>query len=151
MTGFLILKVLHLTAAAVWIGGSLTAPSDIRRSLLAGPPHTAHLMPRLRAISKLMNLSALATFVTGLALVFAAGGFDRVPHRIHLGIFLTLAAVAAGRWLIRPVLKGIAACIGAPVPPAEVDRLMVRFWAVNGVEHALRLAVLILMVYPFSF
>jgi uncharacterized membrane protein len=151
MTGFLILKVLHLVAAAVWIGGSLTAPSDIRRCLLAGPPHTAQLMPRLRAISKLMNMSALFTFITGVALVFAAGGFDRVPHRIHVGIFLTLAAVVAGRWLIRPVLKRIAAVIGAPVPPVEVDRIMVQFWAVNGVEHALRLAVLVLMVYPFAF
>ena len=152
MTLFLLLKTLHIAAASIWIGGSLNAPRDIRRTLPLGQPFVRELMPRLRAIAQLMNLSALATVLSGLALVFAAGGFGRVPHRIHVGLLLTLLAVVAGRYLIRPVLGEIARAIQAPqVGQAQVDRIMVRFRVVNGVEHGLRLAVLVLMVYPFTF
>lgn len=152
MTVLFSLKILHIAAASIWIGGGLNAPRDIRRTLTLGPPHPAELMPRLRAIAGLMNASALATLVTGLALVFAAGGFARVPHRIHVSLALTLLAFAAGRWLIRPVLGEIAHAIKtAPVDSTTVDRIMVRFRLVNGVEHALRLAVLVMMVYPFTF
>ena len=147
----IVLKIVHIGAASIWIGGSLTAPSDIQRTLGLGPPHTGALMPRLRRISEIMNQSALATFVTGVALM-AVLGFAQTPHRIWLSIFLTLAAVAAGRWLIRPVLGEIAVALkNPPVPPEQIARIMVRFRMVNGVEHALRAAVLVLMVYPFTF
>lgn len=152
MTLLFVLKILHIAAASIWIGGGLNAPRDIRRTLALGPPHVGELMPRLRAIAQLMNASALATLVSGVALVLAAGGFARVPHRIHLSLALTLLAFAAGRWLIRPVLGEIARAIKrAPVDAATVDRIMLRFRLVNGVEHALRLAVLVMMVYPFAF
>jgi hypothetical protein len=152
MTLVFLLKILHIAAASIWIGGGLNAPRDIRRTLPLGQPHVGELMPRLRAIAQLMNVSALATLFSGLALVVAVGGFARVPHRIHLGLALTLLTFVAGRYLIRPVLGEIAQAIKAtPVEPAKVERIMVRFRMVNGIEHALRLAVLILMVYPFTF
>jgi hypothetical protein len=147
----LLLKIVHIGAAAIWIGGSLTAPSDIQRTLGLGPPHTGALMPRLRKISSIMNQSALATFLTGVALM-AVIGFAQTPHRIWLSIVLTLLAVAAGRWMIRPVLGEIGQALkNPPVPPEEIARIMIRFRMVNGVEHALRAAVLVLMVYPFRF
>jgi uncharacterized membrane protein len=147
------LKVLHIAVSAVWIGGGLTAPRDIRRTLVLGQPHTGELMLRLRAISRLMNGSALLTVLTGLALVFAVGGFTRIPHRIHVGILLTVLAFVAGRWLIRPVLGQIAAAIKGPEPVSEetARRIVGKFWLVNGVEHGLRLGVLVVMVYPFTF
>jgi hypothetical protein len=152
MTLFLALKIVHIAAASVWMGGGLNAPRDIRRTLPLGPPHVGELMPRLQAIAQLMNLSALLTLVSGIAIVLVIGGFARVPHRIHLGLGLTLLAFVAGRYLIRPVLGEIARAIGAaPVTPEKVAQIMVRFRLVTGVEHALRLAVLVLMVYPFSF
>ena len=152
ITLILLLKIVHIAAASIWIGGGLNAPRDIRRTLPLGPPHVGELMPRLRAIAQLMNVSAGATLLSGLALVLAVGGFGRVPHRIHVGLLLTLIAFAAGRWLIRPVLGEIAQAIKtAPVTPEKLEHIMVRFRLVNGVEHALRLAVLILMVYPFTF
>jgi uncharacterized membrane protein len=150
MTLLLTLKVLHIAAASVWMGGSLAAPGDIRHTLLQGPPQSTTLMTRLRRISRIMNQSALLTFVSGVALMGVIG-FASTPHRIWLSVFLTLAAVAAGRWLIRPVLREIAQAISAPVAPAPLQRIMLRFHLVNGVEHALRLAVLVLMVFPFSF
>jgi uncharacterized membrane protein len=150
MTLLLTLKILHIAAASVWMGGSLAAPGDIRHTLLQGPPHSTTLMTRLRRISRIMNQSALLTFASGAAMM-AVVGFAATPHRIWLSVLLTLAAVAAGRWLIRPVLREIAQAISAPVAPAPLQRIMLRFHLVNGVEHALRLAVLVLMVFPFSF
>lgn len=151
VTLFLTLKVFHLAAVAVWLGGGLAAPRDIRRTLELGQPHTAELMPRLRTISKIMNTSALFTVLTGLALVFAVGGFGQVPHRIHLGLALTLLAVVVGRWMIRPVLGEIAQATRRTVSSEETRRILAKFWAVNGVEHALRVAVLVLMTFPFKF
>lgn len=151
MTLLFVLKVFHVTVASVWIGGGVTAPGDVRRTLGLGPLHTAELLPRLRAVAKLMNLSALLTFLSGLALVFAAGGFARVPHRIHLGILLALLAVVVGRWMIRPAIGQIAQAAREPTTSEQASRVAARFAAAVNVEHLLRLAVLILMIYPFSF
>lgn len=151
MTLLFLLKIVHVAAASVWIGGGLTAPRDIRRTLTLGPPHVDELMPRLRTIAKIMNHSALLTLLSGIAIVFAVGGFAHVPHRIHVGLLLTLLAVAAGRWIIRPAIGEIARATKSPVDRGQIDRIMVRFQLGNGIEHALRLAVLVLMIYPFTF
>jgi uncharacterized membrane protein len=151
MTFLFLLKIVHIAAASVWIGGGLSAAPDIRRTLSLGEPHSAELMPRLRGVAKLMNLSALLTLVSGLAIVFAVGGFARVPHRIHAGLALTLLAIIVGRWMIRPVIGDIAQATRTPVAREQLDRIVTRFRVAVGVEHALRLAVLVLMVYPFTF
>jgi hypothetical protein len=145
------LKVLHVLAAAVWLGASLTVPADIRHALGLGPPHSRELLTRLRAVGRLMNTSALLTLLTGIALVLAVGGFGSVPHRIHAGLVLTLLAVAAGKWLIRPAIVEIAQASKEPVSSDQLARLMAKFWLGNGIEHALRVVVLVLMVYPFTF
>ncbi len=151
MTLLFVFKIVHVAAASVWIGGGLTAPRDIRRTLALGPPHTAQLLPRLRTIAQLMNLAALLTLVSGLALVFDVGGFARVPHRIHAGLALTLAAIVVGRFFIRPALVALGRALQAQGGADEIARLERRFRAFNGVEHALRSVVLVLMIYPFSF
>ncbi len=151
MTLLFVLKVLHIAAASVWMGGGLTASQDIRRTLLLGQPHVSELMPRLRAVARLMNTSALVTVLSGAAIILAIGGFGRVPHRIHLGLVLTLLVVGAGRYLIRPAITQIAQAMKAPITPQQIDQIMVRFRLGIGIEHALRVAVLVLMVYPFTF
>jgi uncharacterized membrane protein len=151
MIALFVLKILHILTAAAWIGGALTVPSDIRRTLLLGPPHSTVLLARIGAVARLMNLSALLTVVTGSAMVLVIGGFESVPRRIHVGLALTLLAIAAGRWLIRPAIAEIAEAAKTPVPAHDVSRLMTKFWVGNGVEHVLRVVVLILMVYPFAF
>ena len=146
-----VLKICHFTAVAVWIGAGLGAPRDVRRTLLLGQPHTKELMVRLKRTAQLMNGAALATIATGLLLVFAAGGFGRIPHRIHLGLALTGAVYLAGRYLIRPVIVQIAESTRRDLAPEEAHRLGRRFSAAVGVEDLLRLVVLVLMAYPFSF
>jgi hypothetical protein len=151
MTALFALKILHILAAAIWIGGAIAVPGDIRRTLSLGPPHSSQLLPRLRDVARLMNGSAGLTLLTGIAMVAFAGGFEHVPRRIHAGLALTLLAILAGRLLIRPAIGEIAKVVDGPVSAEQLRRLMARFWLGNGVEHFLRLAVLILMVYPFAF
>lgn len=151
MTLLFALKILHVLAASVWIGGGLNVSRDIGRSLSLGQPHGEELMVRLRATARLMNRSAEVTVASGVALVLAVGGFGRVPHRIHAGLALTLMAVAAGRWLIRPVIGEIARAAKEGTGPAEIARIMARFRLGVAIEHALRVAVLVLMIYPFNF
>ncbi len=151
MTLLFLLKIIHVAAASVWIGGGLSAAPDIRRTLPLGPPHAGELMARLRATASLMNRSALVTVLSGVVLVLVVGGFARVPHRIHVGLLLTMLAIVVGRWMIRPVIGEIARVSKGAVAAVEIDRIVGRFRVAVGVEHVLRLAVLILMVYPFSF
>jgi putative copper export protein len=151
MTLVFVLKILHVIAASIWIGGGLTTSRDIGRTLPLGRAHGEELMARLRATARLMNRSALMTLLSGIALVLVIGGFARVPHRIHVGLGLTLLAVGAGRFLIRPVIGEIARAAKEPVSPSDVARIVTRFRIGIGIEHALRLAVLVLMIHPFTF
>ncbi len=151
MTAWFAIKTLHLCAVAVWLGASLTVPSDIRRTLTLGLPHTELLMPRLRLVARIMNASALLTVVTGLALIAAGSGFALVPRRIWLSLGLTALAIVVGRWMIRPVIVELAQMTKRVNTPDEIERVMRRFHVANGLEHVLRLAVLVLMIFPFRF
>lgn len=147
---YYLLKVFHVIVASVWIGAGLLAPRDVQQSLLAGPTHVPGLMGRLRTTARTMNASALLTVVTGVGLVLAGGGFQAMPLRIHLGLALTLAAYVVGRWAIRPRIVEIASCAQRELSTDEARSLARSFARAVNIEHGLRLAVLVLMVYPIT-
>jgi hypothetical protein len=144
------LKVAHVVVASIWIGAGLLAPRDVRQTLLAGPLHVPALMGRLRTTAQAMNTSALLTVVTGLLLVFAGGGIAAMPLRIHVGLALTIAAYVVGRWAIRPRVVEIARSTDKELSNDEALKLATRFGRAVNLEHGLRLAVLVLMVYPVA-
>lgn len=144
------LKVLHVLVGSVWLGAGLLAPRDVRDTLRAGPTFVPALMGRLRRTARVMNTSAMLTVLTGVALVLAMGGFGAVPLRINLGLALTAAAYAVGRWLIRPSVAEIAQSTALAVTGGDAERMANRFSRAVNAEHVLRFLVLGLMVYPLA-
>lgn len=149
MSAYLGLRFLHLVAAAVWLGGGLLAPLDVRASIGDAALH-AGLMRRLRATATLMNWAALLTVLTGVALMWASGGFFAAPLRIHVGLALTLLTYAISRFLIRPVIMDLQRAVGRELPAAEAAALTRRFTVAVRVEDLTRVVVLVLMVFPIS-
>jgi hypothetical protein len=51
MTAYFAVKLVHILATAVWFGGGLFLPGDIRRTLALGRPHADALVPRIKPSS----------------------------------------------------------------------------------------------------
>ena len=99
------LKLVHLLAMAVWVGGSIVAPLGMTRTLRLGQPYIQDLVPRLDTATRMMVAAALVTVLSGVGLVFAAGGPSYVPGRILAGAALTPLIFVLGGILTRPALR----------------------------------------------
>lgn len=147
----LLLKGLHILCMATWMGGGIGFPRDVQRTVRLGREHRVELVARLRFTTAIMIPAGLATLVTGLLLVWASGGFSQVPHRIHLGLGLTLCLFVVGAGVVNPTIIRLGATVDRDLSPAEQAAIARRFRIGIAVEHLLRLTILGLMVYPFAF
>jgi uncharacterized membrane protein len=149
MTLFFLLRLLHIAAVIVWLGGGLSIPValDIRRTLARGVGQGAGLVERLSATTAMVIPAGLTTFCTGLGLVLMRGGFGAVPPRIHVGLGLTLGIFALGALVGRPALRRLAAAVEAE-DQAAADAAGRRFARCVHCEDVLRLGALVLMVLP---
>jgi hypothetical protein len=142
---YLALRVLHLASMAVWFGGALSAPSDIRRTLASSSPDLASLAERLGRAVRLSQVAGVLVAASGLAMVFQGGGFAALPPRIHAGLGITLLAIAVEFVLLGPIVKAFRP--ESTVSADARDAARRRFAAVSGGLHLARLVVLVLMVW----
>jgi uncharacterized membrane protein len=149
MTAYFAVKLVHILATAVWFGGGLFLPGDIRRTLALGRPHADALVPRIKRVVPFLIGGGNLTLLSGLALVFIAGGFAAVPPRILVGLGLTVLLLGLGASVVAPTWNRIAHLVESGGDLAEAGRIARRFSVLNHVEHALWLAVLALMVLRF--
>jgi len=147
ITTYLVLKIVHLLGMAAWFGASSTTPGDIKRTLIAGRPHTVLLVQRVDRVARFTVGAAILTVLSGLALVFTVGGFARVPPRIHAGLGLTLLLFALGAATAHPTWKRIKAGLARGDEPASLLPLARRFMILFNVEQAMKLVILVLMVW----
>jgi Tfp pilus assembly protein PilE len=70
-----------------------------------------------------------------------------MPVRIHLGLGLTAAVFGVGATLAEPSWQRVVQAIRADADAAELSRLARRFAAFYGIEQALKLVILVLMVF----
>ena len=140
-----ITKIIHLLAMGIWVGAGLTAPFDVRRTIRLGKPHTDPLLDRLRLTVRILISAGVVTVATGLALVFLKGGFKAVSPRIHVGMLLSLIALAVGCVGVVPALRGLGHAL-ASGDEARARALGLRFEIATWSEEMLRLIVLALMV-----
>ncbi|RYF33444.1 MAG: hypothetical protein EOO26_08110 [Comamonadaceae bacterium] len=136
-----LLLCLHLLAAAFWVGGMATMHFAVRPAAVATlqPPMRLPLMAAaLTRFFSGVTLSIVALWVSGLAMVWLAGGFARVHWSVHA--MLTLALVMTAVYLrIRlapwPKLKTALAASDWPVAARQLDRIrhMVAMNLVMGV------------------
>jgi hypothetical protein len=140
------LLVLHMLGMALWFAAALTITSDIRRTIARGKPHTDVLEVRVTRSLNVSAVGALVTIASGLGLIFVRGGFGAVSPRIHVGFTLALVTLAIEVFLLRDKLTKIGAALESGAT-RELSGMAKRISMYAGITHALKLTILILMVY----
>ena len=141
-----VLKFVHLFTMAAWIGSSMFAPADIRRTF-AGNGDFAALRERMRSIGRVAMGSGALTFLSGLALIFALGGFGTVTPAIHIGLVTGLVTAIVGGAGIGRTWGEIDKKLAANADPASLAPLVRRIGILSHVFHLLWLVTLVLMVF----
>lgn len=133
-----LLKLIHVFSMAIWIGAPLLLGRDIRSSISAG--ETNSLINRIDALNRLTLWSGLITFVTGFVLIFVLGGFKAVHPGIHIGLLLTIVLLGISHGMTYPTWRKLKA------DEFRSGALLGKLSLANGIEHTLKLVILILMV-----
>lgn len=145
-----VLKLVHIAAMAVWLAGGLGIAGDVRRTLARGKPHTELLVPRVDRALTIAMIAGLLTIATGLGLVFVVyGGMKGLPIRYHASLGLALVAYA----LLFTVLKPATARLEEALSKGEgrdLRALSKRIAMLTGIDHLLKIVILVLMVLPIG-
>lgn len=140
------LKLFHIAFAATWFGVGLLITGDLRRTAQLGPPHLAPLWARLDRAGLIARIAALLTLVTGLALIFAYGGFAKVQPKFHAALGLMIVNIGLGIAMGR-IGAGIKA-LGDETPFATLQPKIKRIAMLGGIHQLLWMVLLALMVLP---
>ncbi len=145
VTGYEILKSLHVLAAAVWIGAAVAVNVLARRILGADDGRAAGFMRDWEWLgNRLFAPASVVLIVTGVwATLDADIGFDELW--ILVGLAVWLASFAAGAAFMGPTLGRAGKALGAGDTRAA-RRLTARVLLVARVELALLALVVVLMV-----
>ncbi|GEJ59510.1 hypothetical protein [Anaeromyxobacter diazotrophicus] len=146
MTLQLVLRFLHVLAAAVWIGSALFWPGAVRRAVAAAPAQPPSPALALARSGLALDLAfGLATIATGL--LYLAMGEVPIRHGIEAGMLFALLRLALLSALARPALRGVTE--GLAAGDLELARAASRkLPAYAGAAHLLWLLALIGMVWP---
>src|SRR5581483_12336619 len=140
------LLAFHILAASCWFAPRLFWPRRLRGAL-SSTNEGAKLV--LATISRELNLttgSAVLTIATGLGIIFLHGGFKAVPHRIHMGLTLSLVAFFAGLVFDVPALSKMRAAVERSAI-GEAQPHLKRLVVGSMIEHTCWLAALVTMVW----
>jgi hypothetical protein len=148
-TAYFGVRLVHLAAMALWVGGPPIAVFGFKRALAAGPEVARSAVERLIAVTPLFVAAALVTIVSGATLVGLAGGVSRVPVRILVGAVLVVPVFALGGGVVRPALNALRDHLAGGGTAESGDRYVRRFVWAHRAEQALRLAILALMSLRF--
>lgn len=146
MTLQLVLRFLHVLAAAVWIGSALFWPGAVRRAVAAAPGQAPAPALALARTGLALDLAfGLATVATGL--LYLALGEVPIRHGLEAGLLFAIVRLALLLALARPALRGVAD--GVASGDLERARGAARkLPAYAGAAHLLWLLALAGMVWP---
>ncbi len=137
---------LHLLAISAWIAAVLWVSGDVKRTVALGRPHVDALASRIRPAFGLDSIAAIATFASGILIMWGQGF---VPPRAGVSAGILFAAVRGGvlaylRRSVRAVIGRVQA--GEAVSPA--DPVVRRMGILSGIAHLLWLLALAGMIFP---
>lgn len=145
-----IIKLFHIIFSSIWFSSAFFTPKDLRNTLEKGFPHTELLKTRVESTQKINVMAGLLTFVTGMGLIFASGGFKAVPVSIHISLLLTLGVVVMDLAVLNGIWQKIDEIINKNEDLEPAKKLAKKYSMFLGIEHSLRTIILILMVLkPF--
>lgn len=145
---FSAIRLLHFLGMAVWFAGALNIAGDVRKTIARGKPHTEVLVPR---VSRALDVGAIAAIVTigsGLGMIFGLGGFGAISPRIHAGLGLAILTLAVEIILLKPAVGRLGDALSSG-DGRELRPMAGRIAMFAGITHALKLVILVLMVFRF--
>ena len=116
MLAFAFALFLHLLAATFWVGGMATMHFCVRPAAAAKLPPPLRLPFMAAALARLFDwvgAAIVVLLVSGLAMIWIAGGFAIVHWGVHvmfaLGLLMMALYVYIRWWLYPPLCKAISA------------------------------------------
>jgi hypothetical protein len=138
---------LHVLSISVWLGAVLWLTSDVKRSLALGKAHVDALAVRIAPALGLDAVAAIATFATGILVMWAEGWAPPRPG-VSAGIVFALArAVVLG--LVRRSVRSAVGRAQAGEAVSTSDPAVKRAAMLTGIAHLLWVLALAGMVFPY--
>lgn len=143
----LVILVLHISAAAVLLGGGTGLLRHLRRTLEVGGEAFRLATVDGERRGRLMGIASLVTLLTGLILIFLMGGFKVAPLNFHIALGNMLVAVAVSAAVMTPASKKLVELGARPDLDREsASALLKKLQIGQGILHLLWLANLVLML-----
>ena len=87
---YVLLRVFHITVAALWFGAPLGMVGLLRGGLASGPEAFKMSCDLVGKKAKISGIAGILTLLSGIAIIFQMGGFGSVPVPIHIAMGLVL-------------------------------------------------------------
>lgn len=138
--------IIHVAAAAVLLGTSLGWGRLLRQAAESGQAAARVAVDDVMRRMNLARIASAVTLVSGVVLIFVAGGFAVVPKNFHIALTVMLATVG---WVVlglAPRVKALAAQVGeAEFNRARFEASIGKVGMASGIVHGAWLILLILM------
>ena len=143
---YLALRFVHIASMAAWFAPMLFMAGDARRSIEAGGD-LAPLRRRLSVAGAIAGVGGIVTVLTGVALIFAMGGFGAVPPTIHVGLLLGIVMWLVGAFGMGGTARKLDAAIASGGAKDQLLPFARRMSMFTGIFHLLWVVTLALMVF----
>ncbi len=138
---------LHVFSIAVWLAASLWTTGDVRRTLSLGKPFVDALPARVLPQLGLDSAAVVATFATGI-LVMWAEGWARPRPGVSFGIVCAVARAGVLGALRASIRRVVGRAQAGEVVPAS-DPAVRRLGMLSGIAHVLWVLALAGMIVPY--
>jgi hypothetical protein len=142
----LALRLIHLLSMAVWFVAPMSITSDLKKTIARGKPHTDALVGRVERSLNIALVGAGLTIVSGLGLIFATGGFKVVSKLIHAGFGLALVVLSIEFFVVKGGIGRLEGALKGD-DSRDAQAAVAKVAMVTGIVHALKLAIMAMMVW----
>ncbi len=142
-----ILRVIHVAAAAVWFAAPLGAASMVKRGMAAGGDGFKTAASEAVRRGNIGVGAGVVTLLSGFTLIFSLGGFKWIGPPIHAALSLVIVMLLIEAFLAKPAGAGLLRLsqeAGGEKDPAAAG-LLKRYAMAGGIVQLLWVAVLALM------
>jgi len=147
---YVLLRVFHITVAALWFGAPLGMVGLLRGGLASGPEAFKMSCALVGKKGKIAGIAGILTLLSGIAIIFQMGGFGSVPVPIHIAMGLVLVMLGLAFGVLKPLGGKISAYAGSDLDDAaraDIDGMLKKMAMLTGITHTLWLVILVLMYW----
>ena len=150
MVTYVVLRVLHITLAALWFGAPLGVVKLLRNGLEGGPDTFRMSAASGSKRGAMAGIAGILTLLTGLIIVFHMGGFGSVAPQIHGAIVVAVVILGISIGVLKPMgakLSEIAEKGLDDEGRARAEAILKKMGPISHGIHGLWLVLLVLMYW----